>query len=252
VAAGLVIGADGEAQRVVKHYGIRPEKIWRVPNPLDVDFWRPMDRGEARRSVGLPLEARIVVCHGRIEIDYKGLDILLDAWQQVRQSPAGQNAILLMIGSGPDDAILRQRLKCSEISGVHWVARYEFDRALMQRYLSSADAYVLASRREGFPVAPLEAMACGLPVIGTDIPAMRNILPHGTLSGGLIVPREDPTALAEAIQSLLENPDLRRELGQNARRNVEQHFSIGSVGRQLDAMLSQERSHGSCEFRSSH
>jgi glycosyltransferase involved in cell wall biosynthesis len=237
-ARGLIIGADGEAQRVIERYSISAEKIWRIPNPLDLDLWRPMDRGEARRSVGLPPCSRIVICHGRIEIEYKGLDVLLDAWKRVRASAVGQNSILLMIGSGPDDAILRQRLECSEMSGVHWIDRYELDRTLMRRYLSAANVYVLASRREGFPVAPLEAMACGLPIIGTNIPAMQNILPHGTISGGLIVPLNDPSALAEAIKSLLEGPDLCRELGRNARRNVEERFSIESVGRQLDQMLS--------------
>jgi len=88
-------------------------------------------------------------------------------------------------------------------------------------------------------VAPLEAMACNLPVIGSDIPAMSNIIEHGSASGGVIVPREDPRALAETIQKLLGNPEFRRELGLSARRNVKGRFSIESVGRQLDEMLSQ-------------
>jgi len=236
-ARGLIIGADGEAQRVIERYGICPEKIWRIPNPIDLDLWRPMDRDEARRALGLPSRARIVICHGRIEIDYKGLDVLLDAWECVCGSCVGADPVLLMIGSGPDDAILRQRLERPGLPSVKWIDRYELDRTLMRRYLSAADLYVLASRREGFPVAPLEAMACGLPIIATDIPAMVNILQQGTASGGLIVPREDPTALAEAIQSLLINRHLCCELGQNARRNVEDRFSIESVGRQLDQML---------------
>lgn len=56
-------------------------------------------------------------------------------------------------------------------------------------------------------------MGCGLPIIGTDIPAMFNILESGCASGGLIVPREDPAALAEAVQRLLQSPDLCGKLG---------------------------------------
>ncbi len=88
-------------------------------------------------------------------------------------------------------------------------------------------------------MAPLEAMACGLPVVGSDIPAMSNIIEHGSASGGVIVSREDSQILAETMQRLLDSPDLCRELGQSARRNVESRFSIESVGRQLDEMLSQ-------------
>jgi starch synthase len=109
----------------------------------------------------------------------------------------------------------------------------------MRRYLSAADLYVLPSRREGFPVAPLEAMACGLPVVASDTPAMSNIFDRGSASGGLIVKREDPQALAETIQKLLDNAELRRELGRNAQRNIGDRFSIESVGQQLNQMLSE-------------
>jgi glycosyltransferase involved in cell wall biosynthesis len=236
-AHGLIIGNDGEAQRVTECYGVDPEKIWRIPNPIDLNLWRPMNRDEARRELGLAAETCIVICHGRIQMRHKGLDVLLDAWERVRASRSDQHSTLLLIGSGDDDAILRERIDRLGPSGIEWIERYELDRTVMRRYLSAADLYVLASRAEGFPVAPLEAMGCGLPIVGSDIPAIRNILQHGSASGGLIVPPEDPRALAEALQSLLDNPDLRRDLGRNARRNVEERFSIESVGQQLDQML---------------
>jgi starch synthase len=126
------------------------------------------------------------------------------------------------------------------MSGIQWVDRYELDRAAMRRYLSAADLYVLPSRMEGFPVAPLEAMACGLPIIGTDIPAMLDILEGGTASGGLIVPRENPHALAQAMLRLLEDPNLCRDLGRRARDNVEGRYSVPAVGRQLNDMLTRK------------
>lgn len=238
-ARGLVIGADSEAERVLERYRIDPKKIWRIHNPVDLELWRPMDREESRRQLGLPLQSRIVIYHGRIDIYKKGLDLLLTAWEQICAGPAGRDALLLIIGSGHDDAEFRQRLEMLALSSIRWIDRYETDRTIMRRYLSAADLYVLPSRREGFPVAPLEAMACGLPVVGSDIPVMWNIIEHGSASGGLIVPREDPCALADTIQRLVDSPDLRLELGRRARRNVETRFSIESVGRQLDEMLSQ-------------
>jgi starch synthase len=196
-----------------------------------------MDRDESRRHLGLSPETPMVICHGRIELHHKGLDVLLDAWKRLRKRPAGQNSKLLLIGSGSDNAILRQWLERLGSSGIEWIEQYELDRTVMRRHLSAADLYVLASRAEGFPVAPLEAMACGLPIVASDIPSMRHILPDGRTSGGIIVPPEDPRALADALESLLDDPDLRRDLGRKARRNVEERFSIESVGTRLDQML---------------
>jgi glycosyltransferase involved in cell wall biosynthesis len=238
-AHGLVIGADSEAERVMERYRIDAKKIWRIHNPIDLDLWRPMDREASRRQLGLPAQSRIVIYHGRIDIYGKGLDVLLKAWEQIQHRHHSHDPLLVMIGSGHDDAEFRQRLEALALPGVRWIDRYELDRAVMGRYLSAADIYVLPSRKEGFPVAPLEAMACGLPVVGSDIPAMSHIIEHGSASGGLIVPREDPQVLAQTIQRLLDNHDLCRELGKSARRNVEERFSIEKVGRQLDAMLSQ-------------
>ena len=236
-ASGLIIGADNEAHRVIQAYGVSPKKIWRIPNPIDAGLWRPQDREAARAALRLPLDSRIAVYHGRIDMHRKGLDILLKAWQQIGTSSAARDRRLLMIGSGEDDAVLSEQLARTDISGVQWLAGYELDRSAMQRYLSAADFYVLPSRIEGFPVAPLEAMACGLPIVATDIPAMSNILENGLASGGIVVPREDPCALAEAIQRLLEDTAFCTELGRNARRNMANHFSIESVGRQFGEML---------------
>jgi starch synthase len=235
-ARGFAIGADKEAARVVERYNVDTTKIWRIHNPVDLELWRPMDREESRRQLELPSQSRIVIYHGRIDIYAKGLDVLLKAWEQIA---AGRDALLLMIGSGHDDGALRERLAAPNLSGIRWHNRYELDRTVMRRYLSAADLYVLPSRIEGFPVAPLEAMACGLPVVGSDIPAMSNIIEDGGASGGLIVPRGDSQVLAETIKRLLDNPDLCRELGRRARRTVEGRFSIESVGRQLNEMLSQ-------------
>src|SRR5580692_6864851 len=173
-------------------------KIWRIPNPIDLELWRPIDRVEARQGLGVPLDSRIVVYHGRIEMHRKGLDMLLEAWERIRAGRPGRDERLLLIGSGHDDAWLRERVGRPELSGIHWVDRYELDREVMRRYLSAADLYVLPSRIEGFPVAPLEAMACGLPVVGSDIPAMRDIIASVRDCGGLVVPRGDSVALANA------------------------------------------------------
>jgi starch synthase len=122
---------------------------------------------------------------------------------------------------------------------VRWISDYTTDRALMRCWLSAADVYLSASRIEGMPVAPLEAMACGLPVIATDAQGLPDILAGGEAAGGILVPRDDPSALAAAIERLRLDRGLRQRLGQAARRRVEHAFSVQAVSRQLTALLPQ-------------
>jgi glycosyltransferase involved in cell wall biosynthesis len=121
--------------------------------------------------------------------------------------------------------------------GLLWIDEFLSNRATIQRYLSAADVYVLPSRHEGFPVAPIEAMSCGLPVVATDAPGVPDILAGGEASGGLIVPRDDADALAMALGRILDDEAWRRGLGERARRRAETCFSLESVGEQLRSFV---------------
>jgi starch synthase len=121
-----------------------------------------------------------------------------------------------------------------------WLNEFVNDRTVIQRYLSAADVYSLASRQEGFPVAPIEAMACNLPVVAADAPGVPDILEGGEVSGGLVVPREDATALAQALGRVLDDQAWGRELGDQARSRAESCFTPEIVGKQLsDVLLNQ-------------
>jgi starch synthase len=145
--------------------------------------------------------------------------------------------VLLLIGTGSDADALAQRIAELCLSNIVWVNEYILDRAVMRRYLLAADLYTLPSRHEGFPVAPIEAMACGLPIVATDAPGIPDILVEGERSGGLMVARDDPNALAEAINCLLDNATWRSALGKLAQQRVAAAFSLKSVGQQLRQTL---------------
>lgn len=233
---GLVIGPQTEIQRVVTRYHLQPSKIAQIFNPIDLEMWSPTDRGEARAMLGLPVDAQVVVWHGRVEIQTKGLDVLLDAWEQVCRKRPGQELRLLLVGTGTDAEKLRQRLAAMPIQNVLWVDKY-INRAAIPDFLSAGDVYAFPSRIEGFPVAPIEAMACGLPVVAAEASGIPDILEGGEASGGLVVPCGDTAAFSLALDRLLDDRALRRELGMRARRRVEEYFSLEVVGRQLRDFL---------------
>ena len=235
--AGAIVATQTEVERVRNKYGVPAAKLARIFNPLDLAMWEPIDHNEARTALGIPEGARVVVYHGRIELQRKGLDVLVDAWLQVCSDRPGRDLRLLIVGMGRDADKLGQLIAAEQLRGVLWVDEYILDKAIVRRYLCAADVYTLPSRHEGFPVAPLEAMACGLPVVATDAPGVPDIFENGEASGGVVVPRADATALAVAIGRVLDNEAWGREMGKRARCRVEECFSLEAVGQQLREFL---------------
>ncbi len=235
---GVIIGSTVEAKRVQSRYGVPGCKVARIFNPVNLEIWSAIDREVARKALDISFDDHVVVWHGRVSMDQKGLDVLLDAWECICRQYSNSRLRLLLVGTGKDADKLRQRL--SSLHGVQWVNEFVHDRSRIRCYLSAADVYVFPSRHEGFPVAPLEAMACGLPVVATDAPGVRDIFESGEASGGIVVERENVAQLTAALLRLIYDPQLRRELGERARNRIENHFSLEIVGQQLRSFLLSE------------
>ncbi|BAZ13304.1 putative glycosyl transferase [Calothrix sp. NIES-4071] len=237
LSTGLIIATQTEIQRVRANYSVAPAKIARIFNPMNVMTWRAINRDKTRAALGIPTDATVVVYHGRMEIWLKGLDILLEAWNQICRERPGKELRLLLVGTGSDANELQQQITNMQLQGVVWVNEYVRSRTAIQQYLSAADVYTLPSRKEGFPVAPIEAMACGLPVVATDAPGVPDILEKGEESGGIVVPRNDVAALALALGRVLDDSSMRHQLGKAARCRAEECFSLEAIGKQLRDFL---------------
>ncbi|KND23942.1 glycosyl transferase family 1 [Streptomyces europaeiscabiei] len=190
-----------------------------IHNGIDLDRFRPGgsgDRAEARASLplleGVGRDAPLVVCVGRLTRQ-KGQDVLLRAWR--RMPDAG--ARLVLVGDGPD----RDGLEEAAPPGVLFTGSCEDVRP----WIRAADVLVLPSRWEGMALAPLEAMACGRPVVVTDVNGARESLPPGH-EDHCLVPPEDPAALAAALTALLTDPELREALSLRALRHTRASFDV--------------------------
>ena len=231
-ASGLVVAAAAEAARVRERYRVLPERLAAITNPFDPASLPLTTRAAARAELGLDDGARVAMWHGRVDIDPKGIDTLVEAWSEVRAT-CSVPPTLLLLGTGSGAGWLRDRIEALGLDDVRWRDEYVLDRRVIGTYLSAADVFVLPSRQEGFPVAPVEAMAAGLPVVATDAPGVRAVVGDGEAAGGVIVAREDAGALAAELRRFLDDLDLSSAVGAAAARRVAEHFSMDAVGRQL-------------------
>jgi starch synthase len=235
-AAGLIIASSSETDRVKEVYGLPNERIAAVPNPIMLDHWPVGDRASAREALGIPADAGVVSYHGRIEIAHKGLDVLMDAWREVTDTRPGRELVLLLTGTGLDSKALRARIEQQQLPGVRWLDEFVLDREVIQLRLAAADVSVLTSRGEGFAATPLEAMACGRPVVAADVRGIPELAPRGEADGVIRVAPGDSHGAAGAIGALLDDPERSAAAGAAARERVKA-FSTKALGPALAEAL---------------
>ncbi|MET8580926.1 glycosyltransferase [Streptomyces collinus] len=190
-----------------------------IPNGIDLDRHSPAPAGPARAALLPDLDpaAPLVVCVGRL-CRQKGQDLLLRAWEHVgRQVPGAR---LALVGDGPDRDALRRRARA-----LGPAVRFAGAVTDTVPWYRAADLVVLPSRWEGMALAPLEALACGRPVVLTDVDGARESLPPA-LAPHCLVPPGDPEALARAIAALLSDAPLRASLGARGRGHVQSTHDV--------------------------
>lgn len=192
-AAGLVTVCRA-LKDVLVGLGVDADRVRVLRNGVDLTCFRPMDREAARRCLGV--EGRLLLSVGLL-IPRKGHDIT------IRALPDLPDTTLLIVGGGPE----RHRLEA--LAGQLGVAdRVRFAGPVshdhLPAYYAAADALILASSREGWANVLLEAMACGTPVVATDIWGTGEVVAEP--AAGLLVQQRTPAAIAEAVRRLWANP----------------------------------------------
>jgi len=222
-AADRIVAANVvERAELLRDCAAHSSRIATIPCGVDTDLFTPGDRAEARRR--LDLDGRpVLLWVGRIA-PIKGLDTLLDA--VARLSESGQDMRLLVVGGDADERTsghetsLRQRI---ERLGLGDSVRFlgPQPQGVLPLYYAASDVTVLPSYYESFGMVALEAMACGSPVIASRVGGLVTTVRDGVT--GFLVPDGDVEALAERIETLVADPELRWRLGREGVRWAAQH-----------------------------
>lgn len=204
-------------QSFIADWGVPAERITTIYNAVPMEQYFPIAPGTAASQAGP--DAPIMITNvGRLSTA-KGQNTLLEAMQIVLQQRP--NARLMIVGQG----YLEQKLKdLAQALGIADRVNFTGLRHDIPAVLAETDIFVLSSNREGLPLTAVEAMAAARPVVLTNVGGNTELVQDGVQ--GLIVPPADAPALAEALVALVDDRELRLELGRAGRMRVQHDFSM--------------------------
>lgn len=209
-------------------YKAEARKISVIPPGVDTCHFYPIPADEARQFIGLKPEDRMILFVGRIE-PLKGLDTLIRAVSCLRLTDFQEPVHLAVIGGDPDaspEAITTEMARVQQLCDDLCVGKMvaflgKRGQDTLPYYYSAAEVLVMPSHYESFGMVALEAMACGTPVIASQVGGLAFLVQNGVT--GYTVPAEDHDALCEKLSALLGDAELRRTLGQNASKYAQEY-----------------------------
>ena len=216
-SASRVFAVSGSLKRLALELGLPQERVVVVGNGVDSQRFTPMDRAAARSAFGLAAEASVLVTVGGL-VERKGFHRVIACLPELRKSYPDLH--YLAVGSaGPEgdfSAVLRAQVDELGLQDrVHFLGALPPDRVRMA--LAAADVSVLASSNEGWANVLLESMACGVPVVATDVGGNSEVVSNADL--GAIVPLGDQAALCRALQDALQKDWDRQRIRKYAEQN---------------------------------
>ncbi len=243
-ADSLIAATPAERAQLLWLYRADRRKIAVVPPGVDLERFHTIPPDEAKKQIGVPAEKKMLLFVGRIE-PLKGIDNIFHAVALLRDRVPDllENLYISIIGGDfedelPDRETLRLRDLRTELDLGNLVtflgAR---DQDTLQYYYSAAEALIMPSDYESFGMVALEAMACGTPVIASEVGGLAFLVQDEV--NGFHVPTREPEALAGQICRLLTEPGLRARLGQGAQAAAQQ-YSWPSIADRLLAIFEEQ------------
>lgn len=234
----IIAVSDAIKYQLLDQYKISSRKITTIYNPVDTIKFQPnKDDGiKIRKEIGISANVPLIGCVSRL-VSRKGFDIFLRSARIIIQKIP--NAHFLIVGHGKEENNLRDLSKKLSIDQqIHWL----IGRRDIPDILNAMDIFLFTTLwREGFGIVVIEAMACGLPIICSNVGPLREIVIDG-YNGYLPEPQHwelevnsaNPQPFAEKVIYLLKNPTVARQMGKASRKRCESNFSAKSIVKQYE------------------
>lgn len=225
------IVTTGEKLRttLIKDNGINPEKITSVPTGIDCSiFVPPKDKKEIRNQLNLPVDKTIIGIVATLR-SWKGHEYLIDAFKRI-DNP---NTHLLIVGNGPQWDNINQQIQQADLTAQVTLCG---DQKNVVPWLQAMDIFTLPSyANEGVPQGIMQAMACGLPVISTDVGSIVEIIQDKKT--GVIVTSKDRQALAKALNNFVSDEKLCKKIGAKANDLAKEKFGLKIMLKKMEVVF---------------
>ncbi|OJW16935.1 glycosyltransferase family 1 protein [Mucilaginibacter sp. 44-25] len=239
MADHIIAECPQDKEDLINYYNADEDKISIVPCGFSHQEFSPMDKQCARRILGLPQDEHIILQLGRM-VPRKGVDNVIEALagiktktKQVRLLIVGGECEQLEEETCPEYArLLNIARKYGVIEQVIFAGRKNRDK--LKYYYSAADIFITTPWYEPFGITPLEAMACGTPVIGSNVGGIKHSVKDGET--GVLIEPHNPQQLAQAINDLLSDEMLLSDMGENAIERVNRYFTWANVANMVKAV----------------
>jgi D-inositol-3-phosphate glycosyltransferase len=219
----LIANTTDEAHQLTAFYDADPDRVAVVSPGVDLRAFQPGDQRAARRELGLPADALVLLFAGRVQ-PLKGPDVVLRAAAQLLEDDPElvDRLIVVMVGgpSGNERSDPDRMRELAHYLGIEHVVRFEppCPQAELARWYRAATALIAPSHSESFGLVALEAQACGTPVIAARVGGLRTVVRNGV--SGIGVEGHNPAHYARAIRGLADDPARLHDLGVGARRHA--------------------------------
>lgn len=239
-ADAVIAECPQDADDLSEHYSAPRQRMRVVPCGVDCRLFHDVGRDRARRVLQLPGEQPILLQLGRL-VPRKGVDDVIRSVAELRRRHAIDARLIIVGGDShiPDEVAtphLRDLRRIARDHAVEDVVQFVGQRGgdVLRYYYSAADVFVTTPWYEPFGITPLEAMACGTPVIGANVGGIKFTVVDGQT--GYLVPPRDHDAIADRAAGLLRDSRLRQQMSVQAAARVRAHFRWPDVAATIDAL----------------